>query len=185
MELEIKARRRNKLDTKKVHNVDDSDESTDDVVYAMWSTSAQDRVDAFVVELAIDGKPIKMELDTGASISVMGEDPFRRQHPKLRTEGSRVLLRSYSGELVSVEGKRLARYRDRDLPLFIVNGKGPTLLGRTWMKELLVPLPQWEQVSAMSVQDVVPRHAALFKGELGECTSEDFHSFHSVTRYCN
>ncbi|XP_064476027.1 uncharacterized protein K02A2.6-like [Ornithodoros turicata] len=151
-----------------VHNVDDSDESSDTVVYAMWSASARGTVDPFIVNVEIEGKPIEMELDTGASVSVMGEETLKTHYPGIEVEASSVLLRSFSGELAPVVGKATvwAKYREKRSAL--VKGKGPSLLGRTWMKELLVPLPQWEEARTVSVQDVVARHCALFQAELGE-----------------
>lgn len=79
------------------------------------------------------GKPIFMELDTGASLSVMAGKVFKRTFPGVPIEASGVLLRSYYKLLGQVEGQSQVSVRlgDREatLPLYLTKGSSPTLLG--------------------------------------------------------
>ena len=58
--------------------------------------------------------------------------------PKLQP--SDVRLRTYTGEAMSVRGCVTVsvsyRQQQRELSLLVVQGEGPTLLGRDWLKEL-------------------------------------------------
>ena len=95
-----------------------------------------------IVGLKINGKDVGMELDTGAAVSVMSQSVYAR----IQKEGQDVLgkstltLKTYTGELVKPEGVALVdvEYKQQKccLPVTIVRGNVPTLLGRDWLSQL-------------------------------------------------
>ncbi|KAL1430157.1 hypothetical protein MTO96_015361 [Rhipicephalus appendiculatus] len=70
----------------------------------MWKLQGTADTRPFRVEVSVNGISLLMELDTGASVSVVSEDTFRRKFQSARLEPSTVLLKSYSGELTAVKG---------------------------------------------------------------------------------
>ena len=58
-----------------------------------------------MVELKVDNCIIPMEVDTGASVSLMPYSTFARLWPGRSLEPTSVRLRTYSNELLSVVGK--------------------------------------------------------------------------------
>ena len=113
--------------------------------WSTWRTSRlftvhqpQPGDNAYEVHLTVNGTPVTMELDMGASKSVMSKDVFRSLFPAPSLKKTNISLRSYSGESVKVLGSVdvTVVYNSESvlLPLLIVDGSGPSLLGRNWLK---------------------------------------------------
>ena len=95
------------------------------------------------VNVSINGKSLQMEIDTGASLSVMSDKMYQElwgdnKQPLLVKEG--VVLHTYTGEEVKPKGsaKVMVSYEGRDyqLSLLVVRGDGPALLGRNWLEQI-------------------------------------------------
>jgi len=116
---------------------------------------------------------LTMEVDMGATLSLISPAMNRKlwtkgdAPPPYRTEAR---LKSYAGEPIAVEGsinvdvKYLDQYAS--LPLLVVTGDGPSLLGRDWLKHFkldLSPLNSVKRDHDASIQQLLSRHPALFK----------------------
>ena len=84
-----------------------------------------------------------MEIDTGASVSLMSKTVFDKLQslvtlPALKTE--QIKLCTYTGEEINVLGSTTVTAQSGDhsttLHLLIVEGDGPSLIGRDWLTEL-------------------------------------------------
>ena len=58
-----------------------------------------------LIELRINGTPITMTLDTRASISIISEKTYKTQLPHLYLHKSDILVRTYTGETLTISGK--------------------------------------------------------------------------------
>ena len=116
-----------------------------------------------------------MEIDTGAARSIISKATFERiwipgNAPALKETASR--LKTYTGELIKVCGEievdvRLER-RHALLSLIVVEGNGPSLLGRDWMEILGLSCCQLNQIQQLNeLECVLAHHAKVFKDELG------------------
>ena len=89
------------------------------------------------VELQINNVGVVMELDTGASLTIMSEKIQQKKLPNLELQPSTVTLKTYSGEQLKVLGqaqvKVIYKTQKVDAPLVVVAGEGPTLFGRNWL----------------------------------------------------
>ena len=81
-------------------------------------------------------------------------------------------LRTYSEEPITVLRTMNAdvRYKEQNaqLPLLVVQGDGPSLLGRSWLECLRL---DWHDILSMRddpLQALLTHHAAVFRNELGE-----------------
>ncbi|XP_065300621.2 uncharacterized protein [Dermacentor albipictus] len=75
-------------------------------IFDMWHTCfVPSSVPPYILTVEICGHPISMELDTGASVSVMAGKLFKRTFPGVSVEASGVMLRSSSGLLYQVQGQ--------------------------------------------------------------------------------
>ncbi|XP_037518699.1 uncharacterized protein K02A2.6-like [Rhipicephalus sanguineus] len=133
--------------------------SEDPPIFDMWHTGlVPSSVPPYVLTVEVCGRPISMELDTGASVSVMAGKLFKRTFPGVAVEASGVMLRSYSGELSQVQGQAQVsvRFGNREatLPLYLTKGSSPTLLGRNWICALGVRLPEGQEAALHGVQDI-------------------------------
>ena len=84
-----------------------------------------------------------MEVDTGATLSVISEETWRRHwtRPRPHLEHSHDTLRTYTGQCVKIKGIVDVKVEGKKgechtLPLMVVPGNGPSLLGRNWLSML-------------------------------------------------
>ena len=124
------------------------DEADPSTVYSMFRVSAwMFRVSAWMsnptyVDILAHRPTLKMELDTGASVSVISEATFHstwreEEAPILQPSG--VKIHTYTGEEINVVGRIQVVVEhnacNKELPLLVVQGEGPSLMGRDWLKE--------------------------------------------------
>ena len=115
------------------HTEVDSDSS--DQSYNLFSIESQ-AGKPIQVNLTVNEKPLTMELDTGASYSLISEQTYKATWsegaPSLQQSG--IKLHTYTGEQVVVVGSITVTvcYNTQviELPLLIVKGEGPSLFGR-------------------------------------------------------
>ena len=85
------------------------------------------------VVVYINNEPVSMQIDTGASVSITSETTFKEYWPTQSSSPSQIRLCSYSGESIAVVGSLQVNvvYKSQTdtLPLIIVKGSGPTLMG--------------------------------------------------------
>ena len=83
-------------------------------------------------------------------------------------------LKTYTGEDIQIKGKIQVdvtlQHQRATLPLLVVQGNGPTLLGRDWLQVIQLDWSKLHSVHSVSkndLQEVLNRHPAVFKNELG------------------
>ena len=105
--------------------------------------------------LQIQGTPVQMEIDTGATLSVMTYDTYSntwngKQAPPIKPTTAN--LRTYTGEAIKVVGAIDVdvEYEGQQakLNLVIVDGTGPSLLGRDWLHQIRLDWAQFHKVEA-------------------------------------
>ena len=163
-------------------SIDASDSSDDDYSneddrdreYTMYHVSSGS-TKPLVVDVRINEIDIPMELDTGASVSLMSEANFQ----PLREKGAVVVktkarLSTYTGEAITVAGTAdvQVEYQGHSvvLPLIITRGEGPTLLGRNWLSVLKLDWPKIFAVRSQperTLQHVLDQYADVFQDKLG------------------
>ncbi|XP_075726240.1 uncharacterized protein LOC142767881 [Rhipicephalus microplus] len=74
-------------------------------VFDMWQVDYAMPPPPFTVTVDVCGKPLRMEVDTGASVSVMAKSRLLKLLPSVPVQPSQVLLRSYSRELKRFRAK--------------------------------------------------------------------------------
>ena len=95
-----------------------------------------------VVSVQVDNKCLQMEVDTGASVSLISKKTWQKlwknSAPKLNP--AKVTLWSYSEESIKVLGEMedTVQYQDqkKKLNLLVVSGGCTSLLGRDWLQHL-------------------------------------------------
>ena len=119
------------------------------------------------VEVSIDGQGITVELDTGAAVSLVSEITYKRLWPKQVITRSTATLTTYSGEVLKVIGKWEPRVcwnsRTEKVPLVVLKGNGPSLLGRDWLDCFKI---NWDKVLEIkdipSLEQVLENHKEVF-----------------------
>ena len=131
------------------------------------------------VKVKINNADLQMEVDTGATLSIISKKTYERLWPTQKLapllKFSHATLKTYTGEQIKVLGSIdvnvTYQTQKRRLPLLVVAGDGPSLLGRDWLQQIKL---DWSGLYAFSVagpksqwQDVIDRHPDAFKDELG------------------
>ena len=78
--------------------VNASEEPRSDESYSMFHLNGKNTVKPFEVEIDLVGKPHKMEIDTGASKSVINESTYETLRDDLELQATSTELRTYTGD---------------------------------------------------------------------------------------
>lgn len=125
---------------------------------------------SIVIPVQINGTRVSMELDTGASVSVMSDSTWKEKFSNYKIQPSSVQLKTYSGENLNVMGQLQVDVECNDqrskLPIQIVEGNGPMLLGRNWLKAIKL---NWGTIKKVTndLEQVLHNNNEVFKDELG------------------
>jgi len=93
----------------------------------------------YCIKAQLNKTEIEMEIDTRAAISIISQDTLKRifgsEEPKLTQT-----FRTYTGEELCVLGKTtvtiMYNNQSANLPITVVRGTGPNLMGRDWLEHL-------------------------------------------------
>ena len=125
----------------------------------------------YEVIVKADGGSIKMEVDTGSSVSLILQTMFESLWPKRELSPCQYRLRSYLEEPIKVLGcvtiDVLYKTQAVRLPLIVVEGSGPSLLGRNWLKHIVLDWQEIRYLSNMPLQAVLDNHRSVFQEGLG------------------
>ena len=139
--------------------------------YPLFHMESAGRSKPLTVTIAIEDCPVVMEVDTGAALSIVSEATFKELWPDKSPSSSNVRLCSYSGEAIPVVGSMDVNinYKGQaaQLPLVVVKGEGPNLLGRNWLEQIRL---DWREIHYLQdkLMSVVAKHEELFQGGLGK-----------------
>ena len=119
-----------------------------------------------------------MEVDTGATKSIISERTYRQSwdkdhSPPLRATDAK--LRTYTGETINILGSLNVQvsYGGQTVPLelLVVAGSGPSLMGRDWLQTIKLDWAHLHLVhTSTALQDVLDRHTVVFQDKLGMIT---------------
>ena len=133
------------------------------------------KVPEIMVDVVINGQVLQMELDTGASVSLISQSEFKKLNMPTFLTKSSMKLSTITGEDIKVHGecKLPVTYQGQTYPnlcLYVVDACGPALLGRDWLAVMKL---DWGLIKATMhplVDDLTTRYSSLFDGGLG-CVS--------------
>ena len=117
---------------------------------------------------------------TGASMSLMSETTFNGLWPRRSLFPSNVRLCAYSKEPIPVVGSinvdvDYKGQTAQQLPLLIVKGNGPTLLGRNWLQHVQLDWKAIHHVTPVGLEEVLGKHEEVFRDELGTYRDYEAH----------
>ncbi|XP_052791854.1 uncharacterized protein K02A2.6-like [Mya arenaria] len=148
----------------KVHNVDEeSSDEIEDCLYSMEvDAKRRARSGPIWVNPAINGKVVKMELDTGSGVSVISKRDFQKLFPNKRLLPTKLVLKTYSGEQINPCGimkcKVTLNEQAEVLDLYVVENENRPLFGREWLKVLKL---DWSSIKTLQVDNAEVKVKAL------------------------
>ncbi|XP_077869380.1 uncharacterized protein LOC144360591 [Saccoglossus kowalevskii] len=136
------------------------------------TASSISKTQPYRYNLQLNGVPTTMEIDTGAAVSLISEQQFKKlkvgqQALQLHTEGL-PRLRTYAGNCINPLGQTELEAREADtihkLKVLVVPGNGPNLIGRDWLEIIKL---DWPQVFHLDGESWISKHPKLFEPGLG------------------
>ena len=104
--------------------------------YSLFHTPGSRNSPRILISLKINGVNMTMELDTGATLSLISESTYREMFPAEsapQLKVSQAPLKTYTGESIKIKGaidvEVVYNGQYKQLYLLIVEGEGPSLLG--------------------------------------------------------
>ena len=128
----------------------------------------QHKASPIKVNVLGNGVPVTMELETGAAVSVMSQQQQKELFPTAQLQPSKVILCTYTAQSVGMVGTLLVKVvyeeQEKDLSLFIVQGKGPALFGRDWLASLKLRWPSiaYHSVGGMILEELLQQFGEVF-----------------------
>ena len=104
---------------------------------------------------------ISMEIDTGASFSVINEKTFQeisRGKENLALKQTEISLRTYTGEKIFPRGNGL----------LVLKGNGPNLMGRNWLENICLNWASLKRLGKPNLEEVLDKYDDLFTDDLGK-----------------
>ena len=143
-------------------------------VYELYNMNTKSSHPPITVNISIDETEVNMEVDTGASATLITKSTMEKvwpvKKPTLCTENN--LLRTYTGEIVPICGTTVMNLQYRDsraaLTVMVVDSDGPNILGRDGITALKL---QWSNIHQLqelvTLDTVLDKHSAVFGDDLG------------------
>eukprot|EP00731_Ephydatia_muelleri_P017067 Em0010g165a len=118
---------------------------------------------------------VEFDIDTGSAVTLVSERTWKKLNLDVKLRNSRVLLRTYTGDPISVvgEAKVAVSYNQQlsTLVLYVVKGTGPILLGRDWLRHIKLDWKTVGQVASVNratmLDSLLKRYHEVFQGGLG------------------
>ncbi|PIK43447.1 hypothetical protein BSL78_19692 [Apostichopus japonicus] len=114
-----------------------------------------------------------MEVDTGASMSIVSEETFKAIWPNKEWHKTDIVLRTYTGAKVEILGETevTVEYQRQKckLRLIVIRGEGASLLGRDWLQKIRLDWNSFyvNNVTREHLSELLKAHSELFKEGLG------------------
>lgn len=143
-------------------------------VYSLFSISTNKvcrSCPPLCLEVRLNGIPTVMEVDTGASASIISEQELRKLIKDFPLYRSGQRFRTYTGEEIPVKGVTEVlvetNHQSARLPLMVVPGRGTSLFGRNWLEKIKLDWPTLLGEASIKQMDVTTEFSDVFKDELG------------------
>ena len=158
---------------------DSEEEEDEDTLYLhCFKSRGITRTLPIIVKVKVDDCIVPMEVDTGASLSLMSHSKIQELWSGRSLLPTKVRLQSYSKSPIPVVGSTNVDiyYNGQrgQFPFIIVEGKGPALLGRDWLSKISLDWRSINHIQSSSLQTVISRYPAVFPEGLG--TFKGFHA---------
>lgn len=129
----------------------------------------------------INNAPVKMEVDSGASCSIVNSETWSQiSNSSDKLYESDLTLQTWSAQKLNVVGKadvhvEYGNFIGR-LPLHVIDGTGCNLMGRSWFKKLGINIQGILSIeTSLNVDELLRKHEKVFSNNLGMHNEIEIH----------
>ncbi len=140
--------------------------------------SDQSSASPYKVELHVNGHPLTMEVYTGAGVTLAPESMISPLLSSTLLKKSHTVLKSYTGQEIPVKGSLSVSVdyggqHYKDLKLLVVEGSGPSLMGRDWLRVVKL---NWKMIGKIaSSEGTAESHMSALQDKYQEVRWRPFH----------
>ena len=141
--------------------------------FNMFNLTNSKQAAPICIPLQINTKAVRFQLDTGAALTVMNKKDFSAiASENVQLSPCTKNLRTYTGDKVPVIGESIVdvqyNHQSAKLPIIVVEGHGPPLLGRNWLENIKL---DWHTIFVLSevpsqssdyLRGMLSRHESAF-----------------------
>ena len=130
--------------------------------------------DPYTITISVNNKPLEFEIDTGSGKTIMSEYIYSMSFQDIPFTSTFIELKTYSGNILHILGKLtvIIRHNDQviDANIFVVAGRGPTLLGRDILSKLKLNWSQIHHIESVSQfpHQLKEKYPQLFSDKIGK-----------------
>lgn len=152
---------------------EESEDDSDDSLRPIYTLEQErdTRLPPIKVQVVLDHCSVPMEVDTGASVSIMPETLYRQLWPRRGLKETTIRLQTYSKEPIAVVGVTDVQVayegQTATLPLVVVKGGGPTLLGRNWLSHIRLNWSKIHYTTSPGLHELLAKYPEVFQEGLG------------------
>lgn len=172
----------NRTRSRKIHHIVENDGNFDELDHAALDVNKIDTqlstCDKFMMNLKIEERPIKMELDTGAALSSISYKDYLNLKIDKKIFHTNVQLRTYTGELIKPKGVVYVRFQYKNSTyfgkLFIIDAFVEPIFGRDWIREINLQIGEIKLLEEQSsnLDKVLNEFSEVFTEDVGCIPSE-------------
>ncbi|XP_046968007.1 uncharacterized protein K02A2.6-like [Vanessa cardui] len=141
-------------------------------------------VDKYMITVNIENRNIKMEFDTGAALSSISLNDYKKLQINRKIFKTDIKLKTYTGEIIKPIGVAYVRcYYDNQRfygKLYIINKNVDPIFGRSWMKELQVDIANLHSIDctdqSLKLDQLLEEYStSVFRSDIGKIPNFQAH----------
>ncbi|GFY35277.1 polyprotein [Trichonephila clavipes] len=110
--------------------------------------------DKILLEIFVEGNKCLFELDTGAAISCMNVNEFKKLCPDVAIKPTKLLLRNFDNSMITSAGQAVVQIQYKDQInteiIYLVHAKVNAVFGREWLRNFQL---DWSSIIAVRVEN--------------------------------
>ena len=138
--------------------------------YTLFNVTSNSQPPLYV-SLIVNNVSLTMEVDTGASFSVISKQTYDNSFASYPLQKTSVKLKTYSGESLTMYGEFVPsiQYQDQktELSLVVAGNDGPCLLGRNWLHSIRLDWNSLFHLADHRQNDLLVKYSSVFSEGLG------------------
>ena len=135
-----------------VSYMDSDSEDSDDYLGSLEVHNMDNKDRVIWVTPEVQGRVIKMELDTGSAVSVLRYKQYKERFGHVKLAKSGITLKTYTGKKITPKGEIKCNVKfkgqEKELTIQVVETPGAALFGRDWLSKIQL---DWGEIKALKL----------------------------------